>query len=104
MFAARLRIIGAIAGWSWGTSGKSRRISGLSPVAMERIRPPSRTMPKNPSQSAIWPTSSRANRTAPLAASREAEVTWAMVPVKAAVRTEPTMRTKKRPLSTWGRP
>jgi hypothetical protein len=104
MFAARLRIIAAIAGWSWGTSGKRRRIKGRSPLAIDRIIPPSRTMPKNPSHNAIWPTSSRANRTAPLAASRDAVVTWGILPVKAAVRTEPTMRKKKRPLSTWGRP
>jgi hypothetical protein len=100
MFAARLRIIEPIAGWSSGTSGNSRRMSGRSARAMERMSPPSRTMAIIPSQSAICPTSPRARSTEALAAVSEASVTRGMVPRKAAVRTEPAMRTRKMPLST----
>ncbi len=75
-------------------------MSGRSPRAMDRIRPPSRTMPIIPSHSAIWPTRPMASSTEALAAASEASVTRGMVPRKDAVRTEPAMRTKKMPLST----
>ena len=80
------------AGWSAGTSGNNRTMRGRSQRARVCRNPPTCTTRSMPNQKAITPTRPMASVTADLAESIEAVVTSAILPVKAAVTTEPTIR------------
>ena len=67
--AAMLRIIDPIAGWSAGTSGNSRTISGRTVRAMMVSSPPSSATFIRPRNRAMTPISPNANVTDPVAAS-----------------------------------
>jgi hypothetical protein len=66
--ADMFRIMAPIAGWSGGTSGKRRVISGRIRRAMTTSMPPASATFINPRKSVITPTRPMANSTAPLAA------------------------------------
>ena len=88
MLAAMFMIIEPIAGWSGGTSGKSRVISGRRARAMACMMPDLSASRITPSQSAITPASGRAMViTAVLQASNAAAVTsriWPVAPPRSA--------------------
>jgi len=62
MLAAMLSSIAPIAGWSWGTSGKSQTIRGRSRRASAATSPARSASRMMPSQSAMMPTSGSAVR------------------------------------------
>jgi hypothetical protein len=99
MLAEMFKIMALMAGWSAGTSGKSRRMSGASARAIDCIRPASRSTRMNPSQSAIMPMRPIAVSTANSAESIQAWFTSAIRPLKAAVAMAPRMRARKIALS-----
>ena len=88
ILAEMFMIIALIAGCSAGISGKSRRISGASARAIERISPASCSTRIRPSQSAIMPSRPIAVWMANFADSiMPSLVTASMLPAKAAYRT-----------------
>ena len=88
MLEAKFMTIAVIAGWSAGTSGKSRRKSGRRPRMMTRSRPPSEATRTSPRKKTIAPVSPITSSMARLAVSRDVLETSSIRPVKAAKTTE----------------
>jgi hypothetical protein len=78
IFEPMLRIIALIAGWSSGTSGKRRRMTGAAADAIRRSRPPSDATFMRPMNKDITPTRPKASSTDVFAASRAEDETASM--------------------------
>ncbi len=98
-FEARFMIMAPMAGWSDGTSGNSRRMTGRRPRATASSRPPSRATRIRPRNSAITPTSPITSWTASPADSMAFCCSASMRPVKAAHRIELRMSVSQMPFS-----
>ena len=86
-------IMAPMAGWSGGTSGNKRTITGFKALDMIFIRPESSAIFIMPSHMAITPIRPKASSTAVLAFSMAAVVTWSifpfMAPTKKPIRINP---------------